>query len=492
MFDTSDLAKQFDRGEEIAVSFSYVSRDVEVELNSLLVKVLSRFDLLYLYDTFESVLRELVQNAVKANMKRIWYKSLNLDINNEGDYRKGMQKFKDVAYHPEMMKEQLQSSPYRVIIKMRRQSDGIDIDIINNAHIVRGEMDRLMDRIKKAVECVNFSEAYENMYDASEGAGLGIILSLMLLRNAGIDPDLFKIIPESGLFKVSIAIPLNLKKREITSSIKESILEDVRSLPTFPENILELQTMCNNPDVTLDAISEKISLDPSLTAEVLRLSNSAFFTPGKRVKKINDAVLLIGLNNLNSILIAAASRKILDRRYRRFEQVWDHCNRTAYYARYIAQEKGYGRIADSAFIAGLLHDIGKIVLLATDIKLVNQIAEIVRNRRIRTTAILEEVSIGISHPTIGSLIAERWNFPEELVESIRYHHAPLDPGIHHRDLVMIVYLANQMCNMETKEFDLIFLESDVLGKFGIGSRTEFDLFFKRLRNRYFREENVER
>jgi putative nucleotidyltransferase with HDIG domain len=303
---------------------------------------------------------------------------------------------------------------------------------------------------------------------------------------------MFEIVPESDSFLVSIAIPLNLKKREITSGIKESILEDVRSLPTFPENILELQAMCNNPEETLEAISEKISLDPSLTAEVLRLSNSAFFTPGKRVKKINDAVLLIGLNNLNSILIAAASRKILDRRYRRFEQVWDHCNRTAYYARYIAQEKGYGRIADSAFIAGLLHDIGKIVLLATDIKLVNRIAEIVRNRRIRTTAILEEVSIGISHSTIGALIAERWNFPDELVESIRYHHAPLDPGIHHRDLVMIVYLANQMCNMETKEFDLIFFETDVLGKFGIGSRADFDAFFKRLRNRYFREENLER
>ena len=492
MFDTSNLVKQFDRGEEVFISFSYASRDIEVEMNSLLVKVLSRFDLLYLYDTFESVLRELVQNAVKANMKRIWYKSLNLDINKEDDYRKGMAKFKDVAYHPEMMIDQLQSSPYRVIIKMRRRADGIDIDIINNARIVPGEMERLMNRMKKAIECVTFSEAYENMYDASEGAGLGIILSLMLLRNAGINPDLFNIVPERDSFKVSISIPLNLKKREITSTIKESILEDVQSLPTFPENILELQAMCNNPDATIDAISGKISLDPSLTAEVLRLSNSAFFTPGKRIKKINEAVLLIGLNNLNSILIASASRKILDRHYRRFEQIWEHCNRTAYYARYIALEKGYGSIADSAFIAGLLHDIGKIVLLATDIKLVNQIAEVVRNRRIRTTAILEEVSIGISHSTIGAHIAEKWNFPDELVESIRYHHTPLNPGINHRDLVMIVYLANQMCNMETKEFDLIFLESDVLGKFGIGSRAEFDLFFKRLRNRYFREENVER
>ena len=194
--------------------------------------------------------------------------------------------------------------------------------------------------------------------------------------------------------------------------------------------------------------------------------------------------MIIGIKNLEALLVASASRKILDKRYRKFEQVWEHCNRTAYYARQIAIEKGYGRIADDVFIAGLLHDIGKIVLLSTDVRLVGQIAEIVKNRKIRSSAILEEIYIGISHSTIGALIAEKWNFHEDLAETIRYHHAPLSPGIGNRDMTMIVYLANQLCNLEEKYMDPHFIENEVLEKFGVESRADFDHLLHRLQKRY--------
>jgi putative nucleotidyltransferase with HDIG domain len=488
MIDSSDLARQFERGEEVYLSFQYVSKDIESGINSLLVKVLSRVDKVYLYDSLESVLRELIQNAVKANIKRLWFKSLYLDINDPDDYQEGISKFKSVAYHPELMKDMLLESSYRIIVKIRKGDKGIEIDVVNNARIVSCEMDRLRNRLKKAKECKNFAEAYENMYDSSEGAGLGIILTVLLLKNAGLDVDLFNVAVEDDSFRVSIVIPAEPRNEEITSIIKSRILDEVKTLPTFPENIVQLRALCHNPDTTIDAISDRISLDPSLAADVLKLSNSAGFITGKRIQKINDAVKIIGLKNLNSLLVTAASRKIMDKRYRKFEQVWEHCNRAAYYARYIALELGRGPLADSVFIAGLLHDIGKIVLLATDRSLVNHISEMVNNRRIRTTTILEEITIGISHSTIGALIAEKWNFPEELVEAIRYHHAPLVPGIRNRDLVMIVYLANQMSHVETKLTDLPFFETEVLDRFGIGSQAEYDQFYNRMRKLYDRQE----
>jgi putative nucleotidyltransferase with HDIG domain len=281
-----------------------------------------------------------------------------------------------------------------------------------------------------------------------------------------------------------------LKSREITSEIGKRILDDVKTLPTFPEHILELRSLCNDPNAAIEALSDKISLDPSLAADVLKLSNSAGFITGKRIGRIGEAIMIIGLKNLESLLVASASRKILDKRYRKFEQVWEHCNKTAYYARRIALETGCGKIADSVFIAGLLHDIGKIVLLSTDLPLVEQIADIVRNRKIRTTTILEEIYIGMSHSTIGALIAEKWNFADDLVESIRYHHAPLHPDIINRDTVMIVYLANQLCYLEKKEMDLMFFEADVLARFGISSRAELDDLGRRLQKRYYMQEKL--
>jgi len=490
MLDSPDLAKQFDRGEEVYISFQYLTRSIEVDVNSLLAKVLSRMDKAYLYDTFESIIRELIQNAVKANMKRVWFREKGLDIDDDNDYRKGIAKFKNVVYHPEVMREKLLASPYRVMLKFRKAGGGIVIEVSNNARIVPAELERLRNRVIKAAEGGNFADAYENMYDASEGAGLGIILSLMLLRNAGIDSGCFAIRPEGDVLRITITIPPELKSPEITSEIRRKIFDDVSSLPTFPENIMELRALCNNPETTIDAISDRISIDPSLTADLLKLSNSAGFITGRRINRIHDAVMIIGLKNLESLLIASASRKIMDKRYRKFEQVWEHCSRSAYYARQIAIEKGYGRIADDVFVGALLHDIGKIVLLSTDAALAGQIAEIVRNRKIRTTAILEEIYIGISHSSIGGLIAEKWNFHEDLVEAIRYHHAPLSPGIRNRDMTMIVYLANQLCNVEEKFMDPHYIEVEVLEKFGVESRADFDQLLRRLQKRFAMQQKL--
>jgi putative nucleotidyltransferase with HDIG domain len=484
MFDSSILIKQFDRGEEVYLSFQYASREIDQDLTALLVKILSRIDKIYLYDTLESVFRELVQNAVKANMKRVWFKSQGLDINNASDYRAGMQKFREVAYHPEFMRESLMGSQYRIVVRIRKQGGRVVFDLINNAGVLPGELERIQFRMTKARQCKNFAEAYENMYDATEGAGLGIILTIMLLRNAGFDMGALSIVPENGNLKASVVIPEEMKGTEITTSIKKKILRDVRSLPTFPKSVLELQAMCGDPETTIEAISDRLSLDPSLTADVLRLSNSAGFITGKRISRIDEAVMIIGLKNLNAILAASATRKILDSRYHKFEEVWEHCNRTAYYARCIAQEKGHSKLVDSAFIAGLLHDIGVIVLLSVDPGLLNRISVIVKNRKIRTAAMLEEITIGISHPTIGALVAEQWNFPDDLVEAIRYHHAPLSPGIRNRDLVMIIYLSNHLCSFESRDSDLLFFESEILEKFGISTREEFDGFYRKLRDRY--------
>lgn len=488
MFDSSDLAKQFDSGQEVYISFQYLTREIELDINSLLVKILSRFDMGYMYDIFEPVFRELIQNAMKANMKRVWFNKMELDIRNEDDYRKGMQKFRNVAYHPELLKDNLLASRYRIVIKMRRREDGFEIDIVNNARIAPGELRRLKNRVHKALECENFTEAYENMYDATEGAGLGIILTMMLLRNSGVGAGMFRIVAEENAVRVSLAVPAELKGEEVTSVIKKRILEDVESLPTFPENIVALRSLCRNPDATIEIISDTISRDPSVTADVLKLSNSAGFITGKKITKINDAVIIIGMKNLDLILAAAASRKILEARYSRFELIWDHCIRTAYFARAIALESGHAKIAENAFVAGLLHDIGKIVLLSIDTALLNQISDLVKNRRIKTTSILEELAIGISHATIGALIAEKWNFPEELVEAIRHHHSPLGRGIRNRELVMTVYLANHMCNRESRHADLLYLEADALRKFGIADRDEYDALYRRLEGMFSKQQ----
>jgi HD-like signal output (HDOD) protein len=135
-------------------------------------------------------------------------------------------------------------------------------------------------------------------------------------------------------------------------------------------------------------------------------------------------------------------------------------------------------------MAGLLHDLGKIVLLATDMSLVQTIAKLVENRKIITSTIMEEISIGISHSTIGELIARKWNFPDYLVDAIKYHHSPLNSAIDSREIVDIVYIANMLCGIEDRRYSFFYLEESILDKYGLNDEEKFKAFHEKLKNKF--------
>ena len=470
-FNTSDLAMKVQDGEEVSLKFSYPSDDILSAVNSLMAKILAKQDLIFLLDTIITIMRELVLNAVKANAKRLFFDKLGLNIEDEKVYKNGMKIFKEsIISDLGSISDELNESHYRIMLSVIRNDSGISVSINNNSPILTEEFDRVNFRIKEALNNNDFNDAYDRVYDPSEGAGLGIVLSILLLKNAGIDPQNYSIIREEDGVTTSLLIPYVLRPVETTTEIKKQILQEVDALPTFPENILQLQSLCSDPDASIDEIARRIIMDPSLTADVLKISNSAGFITGKRIKNVNEAIMIIGLRNLNSILTVATARKIMDRRYKKFEQIWAHCNRTAFYSRAIAQELGKNNIVDQVFISGLLHDIGKIVLLSTGEGLLEHISDMVSNRKIRASTILEEIAIGISHSSIGALISNKWNFPDYLIEAVNFHHSPLDADEALSSVVSIVYLANMIAGIETKKYTYSYIENEVLSRLGLKPR----------------------
>lgn len=468
MVSTSNLTEKIQRGEEVSIRFRYPTDDILTRVNSLMAKILSKLDLVFLLDTIITILREIILNAVKANAKRLFFEKLELDITDQKVYTNGMKIFKDTVINDlESISEDMNNSKYSITMRIKKLESGVRISITNNIKILPDELDRINFRIEKAMESQDFTEAYETVYDPSEGAGLGIILTILLLKNAGINPEFYSITQEEGTITTSLLIPYILRPMETITSIKKQILEQVDALPTFPENILELQALCNNSEASIDEIASRIIVDPSLTADVLKISNSAGFITGKRIKSVNESIMIIGLRNLNSILTVAAARKILDKRYKKFEQIWSHCNKTAFYARTLAVELGMNNIVDQVFISGLLHDIGKIVLLSTDQNLINQVSDLVENRKIRSSTILEEIAIGISHSSIGALISNKWNFPDYLIEAINFHHSPLDADAEYDKIVSVVYLANMFAGIEIQKYGYSFIENEILERLNL-------------------------
>lgn len=491
LIDEKDYPEKILKGENVNFSFKFIDESSLVTVNAILLKVLSRMGNIFLLETVITIVREIIFNAFKANLKRIYFLGKGIDINDSKAYANGMESFKeDFLYNLDSVSQIIYESSYSIKVTFLLKDNVLDIAVYNNVSIIDEEFKRINLRMRKAEEYESLADAYEEVYDPTEGAGLGLILMIFLLKNSGIGTSNFSFIPEKKGVTVSIRIPKELKEERIITEVKTRVLEDVSSLPAFPENIIVLQRLCSSSNATLEEVAKSIAKDPSLTADVLKLSNSAGFITGKRITTIKEAVKIIGFGNLNLILTASASRKILGDRYKKFEVIWEHSSRVAFYARLIARKKNLNVIAESAFISGLLHDIGKIVLLSTDSSIVNTISEITKDKQLRSSSILEEISIGISHAEIGGLIAEKWNFPESLSAAIKNHHSPMNCEKNHRDVTYAIYFANLLCGVETKKYSYYYIESEVLKWAGLLTIDNVKGFHSNLQENYLKHISI--
>ncbi len=479
------IFNKIENREPVKIGFKYASDDMLILINAILVRILIRNDQLYLMNSLLTMVRELVVNALKANAKRIYFFKKKLDINNPLDYIKGGADFKEeIIGDFDFIRGDIVNSEYSVNLSIIPQEDRTVISIKNNAVLLPVEQERINKRLSLAAKCENFGDIYDEVEDDSEGAGLGIVLIIMFLKSMGLKTSAFSITSSGDSTVSSITIPLMLKPAEITTPVKKLILKAVDGLPTFPDNIMQLLNMCASEDASIDEIAVRIKRDVALSSDVLRLSNSAGFATVNKVDDIGVAILKIGLKNVRTILIASTARRILESRFKMFEDIWEHCNRTAYYSRMILVKNKKSRDSENAYMAGLLHDLGEIIFMAIDMKSIKKISYITRERDIINSTVMEELAIGISHAEIGALVAEKWKFPPVIVDIIRFHHSPLRVSSGSCETAYAVYLANMLCGIEKHKYIYNYLEEQVLEYFGISSEADLIQLHNSLKTEY--------
>lgn len=481
----AEIFRKIETGEPLKINFQYVSDDTLILLNSIISRVLAKHDLHYILYSMIAIVREIVVNALKANAKRVFFESSKFNINNAEDYIKGISVFKEkVVGDFDGIRKKVANSSYYINFNLDYKSDGLSFSVKNNAGLLPQELVRINKRIGLAIQKENFYELYEHIEDDTEGAGLGIALVVLFFKGMGLDPSCFKIKSNEKITVATFLIPYQLKPKVVTSLVKDKILEEIKGVPAFPENIITLLSLCSNIDACIDDIVLHIKQDMAIATDVIKMANSAGFITTNRIEDIGSAVMKIGLKNLKSILIASNARKIMESRYSRFEEIWEHCNRVAVYSRLIAEKYKMPGVGENAFLAGLLHDFGQVILLAVDINGMKKIAEIVHNRNIVTSTVMEEISIGISHSEIGALVSEKWNFPDYLTQAIRYHHAPQNIQTEYKDIVDTVYLANLLCGVEKRKYQYYYTNEHVLERFKINSEDELKEFHQEIKNKF--------
>jgi HD-like signal output (HDOD) protein len=413
-------------------------------------------------------LKELIVNAQKANGKRVYFLERGLNISSEAEYEKGMKEFlrtyvQNIGHFVIRLKEN------NLLIEVTFQTSGakLHISVKNNAELTVKEQSRIFDRIARARAFNSFFEALTAPLDDTEGAGLGLMILLQFLKRIGLGEESFSIESRDGQTVAIIRIPMSADHLQKLNILMEALVRDVDSLPHFPENVSELIQLTTSPDVEISQIAEQIATDPTLTADLLKHVNSAYYMLPQRVNSIPQAVKLVGLKGLRSILYSYGSQKVLGDKYKDMKDLWEHSYRTAFYAFHIARYLKRSRdILDDVYVAGILHDLGLIIVMSVHPELHEKMVKFCREKNI-PPGILERFSFGMNHAGIGALMAKKWNFPDLLVEGIQYHHDPLSASLACKDVVFCVYLANVICDIERSRISFAQIEKPVLSEFGI-------------------------
>lgn len=287
----------------------------------------------------------------------------------------------------------------------------------------------------------------------------GVILS----QKAGEDP------PAGGSFCVP--------QRNI-----EEFVKTIEKMPSLSPTVAKIVEIANSPTSSPKDLNTVISMDPVLTARVLKLVNSAYFGLSSQVTNILRAIILLGLNTIKNLALSTA---VLSQYGARKTQTgfdshafWKHSLGCAVIAKLLAKLRGVDeKMLEEYFIAGLLHDIGKVVLeefFAEDLK------TILKHKAARGSSMLtaERQVIGVDHAQIGKWLGEKWLMTKPLLFAIEYHHRPLDAP-EFRETVGTVFLANNLAKSQligtSGEDGVEGARPEILEAIGLTAEQVFDL-----------------
>ena len=213
---------------------------------------------------------------------------------------------------------------------------------------------------------------------------------------------------------------------------------------TPPVILTRIIEMTDDPRTPVEKVAEVLAAEPAVAARVLKLSNSAFFGRSREIASLREAVVMLGFSTIRSLVVATAahglyfhSEKARNVRY----QLWDHslatavcCRLLAYRSRQVSPEESY--------ISGLLHDIGKLVLLE---RWPDQYVHLLQTAKKEQTGTMdmENRTFGFSHALLGAALMDCWLFPERLSQAIALHHEKGGMDI----LTQTVSLANQLVTL---------------------------------------------
>ncbi len=263
----------------------------------------------------------------------------------------------------------------------------------------------------------------------------------------------------------------------------EEVIQRLKDLPSLPVVVMQVYQAADNPDMSAQQLALIIGRDQGFTVRLLRIANSAYYGMMRQIATIEEAVVVLGISTIKNLALVAATYPLFRRALVGYtlhvSGLWSHSLAVGLVAQ--AGARAFDVDARSeAFTAGLLHDVGKLVISTALTDWMGELSDLVHHYRMPVHEAEREL-FGFTHEEIGALLVERWNLPPRIAKMVRFHHQSLDQNDPNCALIEFAdYCANQIGYMMNPEAPPEPFDTRVLNVLGIGLE-EAEQFMARAR-----------
>lgn len=487
--DIEKIRQAIKSGIPITITTWTLPHEMGIYMEDVLRVFLNEVGQSQMVDNLAYCLKELTNNAKKANTKRVYFEDKGLDINDPDDYAEGMKNFKvetvnNIKYY---LQQQRRRDMY-IKFSLQTKNSKLKIEVRNKNELTVFEYKRIHDKITRGLQYETVAQGMNDLLDDSEGAGLGLVIMILVLRKIGLTEDNYQVLSENGETITRLILPFDAQTLETMNILSQKYVSLIDGLPEFPENIQKINNLISRPESTMGEIAQAISNDVSLTGELLKLVNSAAFALPTPCLSIPDAVKMVGIRGIRNLLFSIGSMKaLMVDSNPRFRKMWDHAYQIAFYAynmahNFFTSPADKTNVEDS-YVCGLLHDMGKIIFETAHKDVLKKINDMCKERGV-SKDMFEKMVAGVNHGEVGALIAEKWNFPEVIVNVIRYHHDPESAPEESRRITALVNFADMAVHYSEGDIAFDQMDSEVLKVFKITTEAQLKKICDKLDQAY--------
>ena len=450
-------------------------RDKEMYIYEVLRVFLIECHQEHMTDNLIFCLGELLTNSKKANTKRIFFKENNLDINNEMDYHQGMISFKEdmLSNLEHYLKAQEQAGLYVKLI-LQLNDEGLKIEIRNNSVLTVFEQKRINEKLRASKKYTDPKQVISRVIDQTEGAGLGIIIIVLMLQKIGLSQENYKVFSSDTETITQMLLPLNEQMNSTMDNLYEAFVDALNTIPVFDNALSLYAKLAEDEKTPVSSLIDFICKDVTLTSVLLKEVSAK----GHSCSKVSQAFNLLGKDTVKELLSASNKGIRVISQDKDARQLWKHGSDVAFFAYNFAQNynnKNPEKPLDleTVYVCGLLHDIECLLLeVATDEQkeIVHKLTEKIENGEQIYKLFVQD----FGHSRGCYMLAQKWGLPQDVAQVIHYHNNPELAPEEIKDLVYTVYLADILQYYKQGKVEFYQVNEKVCRWFNIQNKAELD------------------